>query len=543
MSHPAVLARLARLTPDQRDAATAPPGPVLCVAPAGSGKTTTLVARIAWLVDGGADPATIAAITFNKRAAEELGERADSALEPLDVDQGAVRVRTFHALGREIFRDSGRSVDGLVDREAVVTELWPRTSPAERGRLDTAFSRLKLDLAVTAEEIAADPDAGPIARAFVAYETALRGRGAIDFDDLVRGALAALESDPGLLARWRDRCAHLLVDEVQDVDRSQLRLALLLAAPANRIFLVGDDDQSIYGWRLADVRRVLAIGASLPGLRRVDLQVNHRCPAPVVERAVRLIAHNQERFDKVIRPRSDAPGSVILAPDADDEPDRTVRLLRSWPDDDGTRAVLARTNRELRPAVVAAVALGVPFRAPSVELLVDQPRLDALLDRLEAETSSSLPLLVRLGRFRAALPGEPWADRELAAALLAWAAPLPDLEAFRAAIDATRHLLAELRRDDARLSLATAHSTKGAEFDHVAVVGLEEGRFPSGRAVADAEDPTRAYEEERRLGYVAWTRARRTLTLSYDPAVPSPFLLEAFSPDELGVASAAPNTG
>lgn len=543
MTHPAVHERLERLTTDQRDAATAPPGPVLCVAPAGSGKTTTLVARIAWLVDGGADPATIAAITFNKRAAEELGERADAALEPLAVEPGAIRVRTFHALGREILRDAGRPVHGLVDRADLVNELWPRTTLAERGRLDTAFSRLKLDMAVTAEEVAADADAGPIARAFVVYEAALRERGAIDFDDLVGGALSALASDQALLGRWRDRCTHLLVDEVQDVDRSQLRLALLLAAPANRIFLVGDDDQSIYGWRLADVRRVLAIGASLPGLRRVDLQVNHRCPAPVVERAVRLIAHNQERFDKVIRPRPDAPGSVILAPDPDDEPDRTMRLLQSWPDDDGTRAVLARTNRELRPAVVAAMALGMAFRAPSVELSVDQPGLDPLLDRVEAETSSSLPLLVRLGRFRAALPGDPWSDRELAAALLAWAPPYPDLEALREAIAATRDLLGELRRDDAALSLATAHSTKGAEFDHVAVVGLEEGRFPSGRAIADAEDPSRAFEEERRLGYVAWTRARRTLTLSYDPAAPSPFLLEAFSPDELGVASASLRSG
>ena len=111
-----------------------------------------------------------------------------------------------------------------------------------------------------------------MARAFVAYERALAERGGVDFDDLVRGALAALEHDAALLGKWRERCMHLLVDEVQDVDRSQLRLALLLAAPANRIFLVGDDDQSIYGWRLADVRRVLAIGASLPGLRRVDLR-------------------------------------------------------------------------------------------------------------------------------------------------------------------------------------------------------------------------------------------------------------------------------
>jgi len=241
--HPTVVERLGRLTPDQRAAATAPPGPVLCVAPAGSGKTTTLVARIAWLVDGGEPPAGMAAITFNKRAAQELAERLDVAVAPLDIDRGAVRVRTFHALGREILRDAGRPVEHLVDRDALVAELWPALGLAERGRLDTAFSRLKLDLAVTAAEVSADLDAGPVARAFVAYEAALSDRGGLDFDDLVRGALDALTTDTVLLERWRDRCRHLLVDEVQDVDRSQLRLALLLAAPANQIFLVGDDDQ------------------------------------------------------------------------------------------------------------------------------------------------------------------------------------------------------------------------------------------------------------------------------------------------------------
>jgi DNA helicase-2/ATP-dependent DNA helicase PcrA len=538
---PALAERLARLTTDQRAAATAPPGPVLCVAPAGSGKTTTLVARIAWLIDGGAAPDTIAAITFNKRAAEELGERLDVAVAPLGVVAKAVRVRTFHALGREILRDAGTAVEPLLDRAAIVEELWPGTTAAELGRLDTTFSRLKLDLGVSATEIAADPDAGPIARAFVAYEGLLAARGGLDFDDLVRGALDALEEDPALLVRWRERCSQLLVDEVQDVDRSQLRLALLLAAPGNRIFLVGDDDQSIYGWRLADVRRVLALDAALPGLRRVDLEVNHRCPVPVVERAVRLIEHNRERFAKVVRPRPDAAGRLILAPDPADEPERTERLLRSWPDDDGTRAVLARTNRELRPAVLAALALGEPFRAPSVDLLVDDPALDGLLARAADETDQTLPLLVRLGSLRRAVAAAAGteAERDLASALLAWAPPFPDLPAFVAAIEAMRLRLAGLRRDDARLSLATAHSTKGAEFDHVAVVGMEQGRFPSGRAVAEADEPERALEEERRLGYVAWTRARRTLTLSYDPAVPSPFLLEAFSSAELGLAEPA----
>ena len=101
--------RLARLAPDQRAAATAPPGPSLCIAPAGSGKTTTLVARAAWLIATGTPPEAIRAITFNKRAAVEMTERLDAAVAPLGVAPGAVRVRTFHALGREILRDAGRA--------------------------------------------------------------------------------------------------------------------------------------------------------------------------------------------------------------------------------------------------------------------------------------------------------------------------------------------------------------------------------------------------------------------------------------------------
>src|SRR5215218_6488155 len=340
--HPAVAERLSRLAADQRGAATAPPGPVLCVAPAGSGKTTTLVARIAWLVDTGVEPATVAAITFNKRAAEELEERLTSALEPLGVRAGVVRVRTFHALGLEILRSAGVVVD-LADRLELLGELAPELSPATLARLDTAFSRLKLDLRADPAAVAADPLAGATARGWVAYERALRERAKVDFDDLVRGALDALERSPPLLDRWRRLCAHLLVDEAQDLDRSQLDLALLLAAPANRLFLVGADDQSIYGWRLADVRRVLGLATALPGLRRVDLVTNYRCPAPVVERAVRLVEVNRERFVKRIVAGPTAAGRLILAPDTADDCVRIRRVMSSWPDDGSSRAVLART--------------------------------------------------------------------------------------------------------------------------------------------------------------------------------------------------------
>jgi superfamily I DNA/RNA helicase len=360
-----------------------------------------------------------------------------------------------------------------------------------------------------------------------------------------------LSSDAQVLAAWRARCTHLLVDEAQDLDRSQLRLALLLAAPANRIFLVGDDDQSIYGWRLADVRRLLSLaGEALPGLTRVDLETNYRCPEPVLVRSVRLIEHNTERFAKVIRPRPAAEGSLILASSAADDVDRIAAVLGSWPSVDGagaeTRAVLARTNRELLPAAVAAIRLGLAFRAPDLVLPVESPLVDELLGALELDASSpgrpAIPLLVRVGALRSAPaarrkpPGEsegPFRPAETAAAVLGWAAAYPRLDDLRGAIATMRNALTVLRRDDAPLTLATAHGTKGLEFDHVAVIGLDAGRFPSARSIADAEDPERAMEEERRLAYVAWTRARRSLTLVYDPGAPSPFLLEAFDVDEL----------
>lgn len=562
-----VAERLARLAPDQRAAATALPGPVLCIAPAGSGKTTTLVARVAWLVATGAPPARITAVTFNKRAADEMASRVDAALAPLGLPAGSVRVKTFHALGREILADGGQAVEPLLARELVLRDMWPDISRGALRRLDDAFSRLKLDIGVTAAEVGTDPEPGPIARAFLAYESALEDAGGLDFDDLVARALRLLEARPRLLARWRERCEHLLVDETQDVDRSQLRLALLLAAPANRIFLVGDDDQTIYGWRLADVRRVLRLAGSLPGLARMDLTVNYRCPASVVERAVRLVAHNGERFVKTIRAGPVAEGRLVLAPDGSDDAVRVRRVFESWPSDGRTRAILARTNAELLPAAAVAVEMGLAFRAPRLRLLSEDPRVDALLsaaaatpDRAGTRDVALLPRLAALARSSLNLPepsrGQPSRTNtrpaaevdhrdtdeqlpieteELLAALIGWAAPYHSVLELVAAVAHHRVRVAELRRDDAPLTLATAHSTKGLEFDHVAVIGLDAGRFPSARSLCEAVEPERALEEERRLAYVAWTRARRSLTLVYDPAAPSPFLLEAFGEDELGL--------
>jgi DNA helicase-2/ATP-dependent DNA helicase PcrA len=579
--HASVAERLARLAPDQRGAATAPPGPILCVAPAGSGKTTTLVARICWLVAGGVEPGNITAVTFNRRAAVELGKRLTTALAALDRSDEPPRVRTFHALGREILADAGVPVDELVDRADVLRQIAGAPLPAVAlRRLDDAFSRLKLDLRLDAaavdgitesstrsdRRVTPQPVPGDVAAAFVAYESWLREHGAVDFDDLVRRALDVLHADRGLLHRWRERCAHLLVDEVQDVDRSQLDLAVLLAGEERRIFLVGDDDQTIYAWRLADVRRVISLASRLPGLRRVDLTVNYRCPAPVVERAVRLVAHNRERFEKRISARPAATGELRLAALPTDDATRARRILGRWLDEglpaEGTPAtgavprpearaaaragppgelwaVLARTNAELAPFAAVALELAIAFSAQEHGLHLEDPRLDVLLDAAISSAGTDTDPLIALGPMRsrhlvglAAGSSGPSANR-LIASLLAWAAQYPTLAQLRDALAEARTRLRALHRDDAALVLATVHGTKGLEFDHVAVVGMDEGRFPSRRSLEEADDPTRVLEEERRLAYVAWTRAKRDLVLVYDPGAPSPFLREAFSEAEL----------
>jgi hypothetical protein len=319
------------------------------------------------------------------------------------------------------------------------------------------------------------------------------------------------------------------------------------------------NDQSIYGWRLADVRRVLALADSLQGLRRVDLVVNYRCPATVVRRAVRLVEYNAERFAKTIEPRPDAPGPIVLAADAADDSVRVGRLLETWfppgtgpaasADPGQTQAILTRTNRELLPAIAAAIDRAIPFRPPPVELLVGSPSVDARLAEAAA-ISPDLPHLARIETVRsrwADRPVDPDADPDaappsaIAAAVLGWASRFQSLEALADAVAARRAALLELCRDDASLTFATAHATKGLEFDHVAVLGMERSRFPSARSLTDAPEPARALEEERRLAYVAWTRARRSLTLIYDPDAPSSFLLEAFSQDELGLEGGAGN--
>ena len=240
---------LASLDPEQRAAAELPDGPSLIIAPAGSGKTTTLVARLGVLLTRGVAPDRICVVTFNRDAAAELSARIASRLAPHVPGAEAIEVRTLHAMARQVLLDAGRPVRLLPDRlpllraarRRALAELPvvadgddPPPEPPDPAALDTIVSAWKVEGRTPPHEAGASVDA---------FAELLAMRGQIDFDDLVVGAVAALEGDPPLRGRWQARFSHLCVDEFQDVDAAQLRLVRILAAPEDNLFVVGDDDQ------------------------------------------------------------------------------------------------------------------------------------------------------------------------------------------------------------------------------------------------------------------------------------------------------------
>ena len=524
---------LEALDQEQRGAALLPDGPAQVIAPAGSGKTTTLIARLGVLLERGAAPERILVVTFNRDAALELASRIAARLVPVQPSAVRIEVRTLHALGRQVMLDAGWRGRLVADRIPLLRRA--RRSVAGRGPTGAELPSVEqLDVAVSAAKLAGEAPSGVAAEILEAYRSSLDREGALDFDDLIARPLDLLETRRPLRDRWQSRFTHVLVDEFQDVDAAQLRLIRLLAEPQRNLFAVGDDDQTIYAWRLADVRRILDFGISYPDARRVILATNYRCPAGVVEASSRLIGVNDERFAKQIRaaPRTVARTADVVTfgtPGAG-WPDRLVELVRGRVAAGSSACFLARTRSELMPVALALIRLGVPHAmaqgspleaAPVVELL-DATR--GLEDRLPYEALRASR--EARGWRRASETSLTTDDHDALDALLGWAAGHTSVARFVAAYDSARERLAALRRPDAPIRLMTVHAAKGLEFPIVVVLGFEHDRFPNRRAVAEASDPARALEDERRLAYVALTRASEQLILAFDPARPSRFIRE-----------------
>ena len=487
--HPSVGRRLARLAPDQRAAATAPPGPSLCIAPAGSGKTTTLVARAAWLIDGGTPPDAIRAITFNKRAAEEMTERLDAAVAPLGVAPGAVRVRTFHALGREILRDAGVRSTRLADRPAILAAVAPwadEAGPAPARHRDLAAEG-------GARRHRRRGRRGPGRRPVRPRLRRLRGGRRGDR----RARLRRPRPPRHRRARGATRpCSHAGAPAAPSCSSTRSRTSTGRSSgwrccsrrpPTGSSWSATTTSRSTAGGcrRPADPGPGGAPARPPTGRPRGELPL----PAPSSS-GPSVSSSTTASVRQAIRAGPAATGRLVLAPDPADETVRLERAVRSWPDDGSTRAVLARTNRELLPAVVVALARaavpGAADRAP-----VDSPLVDRLLElaarRRSRRTAAHLARPAPpdgCGRpATATRPRSPLGELR-ARALLGWAVGHPDLEGLRAAIAAIPRPARRAPSRRRALTLATAHATKGLEFDHVVVIGMEAGRFPSapGRA-------------------------------------------------------------
>nr|WP_205862275.1 UvrD-helicase domain-containing protein [Planosporangium thailandense] len=548
---------LDRLDAMQRVAASAPGGPMLIVAGPGTGKTRTLTHRIAYLcAELGVFPEQCLAITFTRRAAEELRERLDMLLGPVAED---VTVSTFHSLGLAILRENAAAV-GLSPHFRIVEDAERLAIAAEVAGLGEAPSerdaRRALDEAVGTDE----------------YVKALRAHDLVDLDELVSLPVALLSGAPALVDEYRARWRWIFVDEYQDVDPTQYALLRLLCPPDGNLCAIGDPDQAIYSFRGAEVSFFLRFAADFTDARMVRLTRNYRSTAPILAAATQAIAPTTlvpgRRLDPA-RVDPEAPQVVVYAAaSVADEADFVVRTVdelvggvshrsldsgrvdsRATPD--GTVsftdiAVLYRTDAQAAAVVDALSRAGIPVQKRSHDRLLDRPGVAALARELRFATglSGSLAARIRLvGQVlaeRCAQPALDDLDGGLRAEDVHTAIDLLTPLAARCGDDLERFLreLATGAEVDAfdpradRVVLLTLHAAKGLEFPVVFLVGCEDGLLPLRRPGTEPSDEEVA--EERRLFFVGLTRAQSRLYVSHTrrrfrygserDMAPSPFL-------------------
>jgi DNA helicase-2/ATP-dependent DNA helicase PcrA len=630
------------LNAQQREAATWGDGPLLVFAGAGSGKTRVIAARIVHLIrDRGIPPARILGLTFTNKAAVEMKERVAAHLPP---STRGPFLGTFHSFCARVLRVHGRAV-GLApdftilderDQMALIKDLV-RSMEIDAARfapraLRTLIERAKRQggMRQVLEGTTSEDRIETIVKIHQTYEKRLRGQNALDFGDLILGTVELLESGTEEARRLSLRYDHVLVDEFQDTDRMQARLLTLLAPPPDgSICVVGDDDQSIYRWRGADVRNILEFRDSYPSAHIVKLERNYRSTRTILETALAVIRCNTRRVDKTLWTEGEG-GAPIVRYDAASEKDEAhfvagrLAALAEAGVPLSEQAVLYRVHAQSRAIEEALGERGLPYRIVGGVRFYDRAEIrdmlafarlalnpddDVALSRVINRPARGLgdrTLAILRDRARAEGVSLARAARDvsrggpitrnaresLASFLLdvrrwheasAEARPSALLESIiedtgyvdalearndpesAARIMNVRELQAVVREfeldepegtlrslltrialsssadevpgEDDRAVLMTVHAAKGLEFDSVIVAGLEDELFP----LPDFDDDTnvaRARErldEERRLFYVAVTRARRHLALTWSRSrrifhgqsryrSPSPFL-------------------
>ena len=580
-----------RLTAAQREAAAAE-GPVRVVAGAGTGKTAVIAERYRRLVTSGVDPASILVLTFTDRAAGEMRQRIESLIEREAPAVGTVHSLAFgwlRADGRRVGVPAGFRILAGAERWILARELmWQLGDQALTGdeRPDDLVApllgmleRLKQEL-VAFEKLAEwargaeDRERADLmlaaVRLFEAYETECRRHGLLDFDDLLARSVEMLAQHPDLVAGYRRRYPHVLVDEYQDLNLAQERLVELIAH-GGRPFVVGDDDQSIYRFRGASRASLERFGARFPGARTIALGRNHRSSRRIVAAAAALVGHNTDRMVKDLV--STRPGPKVELWSCGDAATEAGAIAREAGAliEAGTSAsqiaVLCRTNAIARPIAEALANAGLPYVVTGGQGLLDRaeirdviallrvlrdvgdevamyrvrertPATDSQLKDLRelARTADVRDLFFELMNTTRYLDGaspRAAANAGRFAELIAdFCESRPDhsLGAFMQHLDLVLlsgedEAPAEIESQQEAIAVMTIHQAKGLEFDAVFVPSLVEGRLPqSGRPQrfelppAVLEPRVRGREdviaEERRLLYVAMTRAKSRLYLT-----------------------------
>lgn len=600
------------LNPEQRKAAETLEGPVLILAGAGSGKTRALTYRVANLIDHGVKPWNILAITFTNKAAKEMRERVSSLTGDAGED---VWVSTFHSMCARILRrdieklgytrsftiyDEDDAISVLKD---VLKQLNIDDKVLSHKEMKHIISDAKNRL-LAPDEWFQQSDRSfrnqQIHSVYAAYEKRLRSSNALDFDDLLVRTLELFIEHPPVLDSYRSRFRYVHVDEYQDTNFAQYSLVKLITKESRNLCVVGDDDQSIYGWRGADVRNILDFQKDFPDATVIKLEQNYRSTSNILDAANQVIAHNEGRMEKALWTEmgEGEPLHMFAAGDEREEAawvcDR-IAQLHMLGDEYSGMAILYRSNaqsrvledmlvranisyrvygstrfydrKEIRDIVAYLRAIVNPADDASLKRIINQPKRSigdstvAELSRHAAE--NDIPLysaLIDVPETLSARPRKCVTEfGELMNELVLTREDMGLSQFVQFVLERTG-LLAQYERDQSdegknrlenlqeflsgvteyetlsdspsledylenialvsdldnadfkapAVTLMTIHSAKGLEFPTVFLTGLEEGIFPSRRSFEGEK-----LEEERRLCYVAITRAMRRLHISY----------------------------
>jgi DNA helicase-2/ATP-dependent DNA helicase PcrA len=605
-------AYLAGLNPPQREAVLTTEGPLLVLAGAGTGKTAALTARLAHLIaTRKAWPSQILAVTFTNKAAREMKERVSA------ISGGAIEgmpwLGTFHATGAKMLRshaelvglqsnftiidqdDQIRLIKQLITAANLDEKRWPARQFA--GLVDRWKNRGWTPADIDPGESEAFAN-GRGQELYAAYQERLRTLNACDFGDLLLHMLVVFRRHPDVLEQYRQRFLYILVDEYQDTNAAQYDWLKLLAEPRRNLCCVGDDDQSIYSWRGAEVANILRFEKDFPGAKIVRLEQNYRSTPHILAAATGLIAHNAGRLGKTLWTEQ-AEGDKVRVIGVWDGPEEARRVgeeierlqARGASLDD--TAILVRAQFQTREFEERFIAIGLNYQivggyrfyeraeirdALAYLRLIQSPADDLAFERIVNQPKRGLgdkavatihrlarasqqPLLLAAAQMIDSDELTPQARRSLGrfvGDLARWrqmASELPHPELARILLDESGYTamlqaersaeaagrlenLAELARameeyenlsaflehvslvmdNDSvsagdKVTIMTIHAAKGLEFQHIWLAGWEEGVFPSQRSLD--EGGLASLEEERRLAYVAITRARRNATIMH----------------------------